>query len=282
MHHLGPEAFIRGERPGPHFMSIPRIITRWPQPGSSAEVMFHLASVHAGRPPQSGVCPRPVVCPQPGICPYADISLHPGICPLADMYTLPDAVWQSSSRAGPTATKARAAHVRIRSLTQVPLPAHSGSRWSQTSHWVDLTRSATGTGEARRSYPFPRGKFTSVVLLAPARVSGRGGDPDGTSLRWRIPRHRPSQPLAFPGSFLRKRTHRPFLFPRWSSTLLVHVIFLAVYGGSRQSANTVYRPSQPVPFSHALHAGELGMGCRYCPRRWSERRSRRFRRHRPA
>jgi hypothetical protein len=25
-----------------------------------------------------------------------------------------------------------------------------------------------------------------------------------------------------------------------------------------------YRPEQPVPFSHALHAGELGMDCRYC------------------
>ena len=25
-----------------------------------------------------------------------------------------------------------------------------------------------------------------------------------------------------------------------------------------------YRPEQPVPFSHKLHAGELGMDCRYC------------------
>jgi menaquinone reductase, multiheme cytochrome c subunit len=25
-----------------------------------------------------------------------------------------------------------------------------------------------------------------------------------------------------------------------------------------------YAPEQPVPFSHALHAGELGMDCRYC------------------
>ena len=25
-----------------------------------------------------------------------------------------------------------------------------------------------------------------------------------------------------------------------------------------------YRPEQPVPFSHALHAGEVGMDCRYC------------------
>jgi len=25
-----------------------------------------------------------------------------------------------------------------------------------------------------------------------------------------------------------------------------------------------YQPSQPVPFSHALHVGQLGMDCRYC------------------
>lgn len=25
-----------------------------------------------------------------------------------------------------------------------------------------------------------------------------------------------------------------------------------------------YRPKQPVPYSHALHAGELGIDCRYC------------------
>ncbi|MCB9728665.1 MAG: cytochrome c3 family protein [Deltaproteobacteria bacterium] len=25
-----------------------------------------------------------------------------------------------------------------------------------------------------------------------------------------------------------------------------------------------YRPEQPVPYSHALHAGDLGLDCRYC------------------
>lgn len=68
---------------------------------------------------------------------------------------------------------------------------------------------------------------------------------------------------------------RPFLFPRWTNTIrpvatlllaggLVYVIFLAVYGGSGKTTNVGYRPAQPVPFSHALHAGELGMDCRYC------------------
>lgn len=31
-----------------------------------------------------------------------------------------------------------------------------------------------------------------------------------------------------------------------------------------QTTDVGYRPVQPVPFSHALHAGELGLDCRYC------------------
>lgn len=68
---------------------------------------------------------------------------------------------------------------------------------------------------------------------------------------------------------------RPFLFPKWSNTIrpiatallaggLVYVVFLAVYGGSGKTTNVGYQPRQPVAFSHALHAGELGMDCRYC------------------
>ncbi len=68
---------------------------------------------------------------------------------------------------------------------------------------------------------------------------------------------------------------RPFHFPQWTNTIrpvatallaggLIYVIFLAVYGGSGRTTNAGYQPVQPVPFSHALHAGELGMDCRYC------------------
>ena len=68
---------------------------------------------------------------------------------------------------------------------------------------------------------------------------------------------------------------RPFLFPRWTNTIrpvvtllvaggLVYVIFLAAYGGSGRTTNVGYEPVQPVPYSHALHAGDLGMDCRYC------------------
>ena len=66
-----------------------------------------------------------------------------------------------------------------------------------------------------------------------------------------------------------------FLFPRWSNLLLpaimlagatvpVYAIFFVAYGFSPKTLEVGYQPEQPVPFSHALHAGELGMDCRYC------------------
>jgi hypothetical protein len=66
-----------------------------------------------------------------------------------------------------------------------------------------------------------------------------------------------------------------FEFPKWTNTVrpiftallvggLVYVVVLSVYGLSGRTTNTGYQPTQPVPFSHALHAGELGMDCRYC------------------
>jgi hypothetical protein len=36
------------------------------------------------------------------------------------------------------------------------------------------------------------------------------------------------------------------------------------YYGSPRYTDVGYRPVQPVPYSHALHAGELGLDCRYC------------------
>ena len=66
-----------------------------------------------------------------------------------------------------------------------------------------------------------------------------------------------------------------FLFPRWSNALLpllaivggiapLYVAFFVAYGFSPKTLEVGYQPEQPVPFSHALHAGELGMDCRYC------------------
>jgi hypothetical protein len=41
-------------------------------------------------------------------------------------------------------------------------------------------------------------------------------------------------------------------------------VAVAYYGGSPETWRVGYSPPQPVPFSHALHAGQLGMDCRYC------------------
>jgi hypothetical protein len=65
------------------------------------------------------------------------------------------------------------------------------------------------------------------------------------------------------------------IFPKSANALpLQIVIFLFVLGGVATAAVTYYatpkylrvgyQPVQPVPFDHALHAGQLGLDCRYC------------------
>ena len=66
-----------------------------------------------------------------------------------------------------------------------------------------------------------------------------------------------------------------FPFPTWidrarplAGVLLVvvpaYVVGMAYYASSPQTIDVGYSPKQPVPFSHANHAGRLGMDCRYC------------------
>ena len=66
-----------------------------------------------------------------------------------------------------------------------------------------------------------------------------------------------------------------FTFPEWTETLKkfinllvlgapVYIVFLVWYGVTPEALRIGYQPTQPVPYSHALHAGELGMDCRYC------------------
>ena len=66
-----------------------------------------------------------------------------------------------------------------------------------------------------------------------------------------------------------------FHFPRWTNhfKLLIPAgaiggaLYAAVFiwvGFSPKTIAVGYAPEQPIPFSHALHAGELGMDCRYC------------------
>lgn len=66
-----------------------------------------------------------------------------------------------------------------------------------------------------------------------------------------------------------------FLFPKWTNRLPKYVVFLFVVSMAAVSAGFYffaapdfleagYEPVQPINFSHKVHAGNLGMDCRYC------------------
>lgn len=44
----------------------------------------------------------------------------------------------------------------------------------------------------------------------------------------------------------------------------VLVVFVISYYFTPKYTRVGYQPQQPVPFSHALHIGQLGLDCRYC------------------
>ncbi|PSQ90412.1 MAG: cytochrome C, partial [Bacteroidetes bacterium QH_2_63_10] len=52
----------------------------------------------------------------------------------------------------------------------------------------------------------------------------------------------------------------------------VVLIFLVWYFFSPEFTTVGYQPEQPVEYSHRLHAGQLGMDCRYC-HNWVENAS---------
>lgn len=71
------------------------------------------------------------------------------------------------------------------------------------------------------------------------------------------------------------QTPRRFTFPRWANYLLPLIVVMAVGGGlyvpvvvglgfSPKTHDVGYMPDQPVPYSHQLHVGKVGMDCRYC------------------
>lgn len=66
-----------------------------------------------------------------------------------------------------------------------------------------------------------------------------------------------------------------FQFPSWTTTLRnltgvavltvpVYLTLVVWFGGSPKTTDVGYQPHQPMPFSHALHAGQLALDCRYC------------------
>ena len=67
----------------------------------------------------------------------------------------------------------------------------------------------------------------------------------------------------------------PAIFPRWTNNVPIVIgllaplagaglIFAVWYWFSPWYTDVGYRPEQPVPYSHKLHAGDLGLDCRYC------------------
>jgi len=65
------------------------------------------------------------------------------------------------------------------------------------------------------------------------------------------------------------------IFPKWTNRLPLMIIVGLTLVGTAVTAGVWYyftpkytrvgyQPIQPVPFSHAIHAGQLGLDCRYC------------------
>lgn len=67
-----------------------------------------------------------------------------------------------------------------------------------------------------------------------------------------------------------------FWFPRWFNRAWLFLVLPAAvlaptygvgmfyYSTSPKTVTVGYQPKQPVPYSHALHVGKLGLDCRYC------------------
>lgn len=66
-----------------------------------------------------------------------------------------------------------------------------------------------------------------------------------------------------------------FQFPRWANYLFPALLIIAIglltyvpllwtLALSPDTRAVGYEPKQPLPFSHAMHAGKLRMDCRYC------------------
>jgi len=72
-----------------------------------------------------------------------------------------------------------------------------------------------------------------------------------------------------------RRRPTGYLFPAWTNKIATAaltgilvmggvVTFVVWYYFSPKHTDVGYQPVQPVPYSHKLHAGDLGIDCRYC------------------
>lgn len=66
-----------------------------------------------------------------------------------------------------------------------------------------------------------------------------------------------------------------FVFPKWLDALRppltivgaiapLYIIAMFAWGASPTTINVGYMPDQPVPYSHQIHVGKLGIDCLYC------------------
>ncbi len=71
------------------------------------------------------------------------------------------------------------------------------------------------------------------------------------------------------------KSRQVYIFPVWSNLLylalpllflggVLYAGVIVTFGFSPRTTDVGYQPAQPVPYSHALHVGRLGLDCRYC------------------
>jgi len=77
-------------------------------------------------------------------------------------------------------------------------------------------------------------------------------------------------PVGLPGDMVGM-----FVFPKWVNLLKpglvvglvagpLYVLGVFALAASPKTTDVGYQPKQPLPYSHAVHAGKLGIDCRYC------------------
>jgi hypothetical protein len=64
--------------------------------------------------------------------------------------------------------------------------------------------------------------------------------------------------------FPRSLNKLPLVVAVGGAVVTTGLVFAVWYYASPKNLQVGYAPTQPVPYSHRLHAGQLGIDCRYC------------------